>query len=88
MKAVANRVDPLVAMAAQLLFGALPLGLLATLREQPSAILWTPGFVASPLGLALPGTALAYWLWFATLERVPLSRANAFTFLTLSSVCP
>jgi drug/metabolite transporter (DMT)-like permease len=22
------------------------------------------------------------WLWFATLERVLLSRANAFTFLT------
>jgi drug/metabolite transporter (DMT)-like permease len=82
MKAVADQVDSLVAMAAQLLFGALPLGLVAILRERPSVIMWTPGFVPSLLGLALPGTALAYWLWFATLERVLLSRANAFTFLT------
>jgi drug/metabolite transporter (DMT)-like permease len=52
------------------------------LREQPSAIIWTPRFVVSLLGLDLPGRALAYWLWFATLERVLLGRANAFTFLT------
>jgi drug/metabolite transporter (DMT)-like permease len=82
MKSLGNRADPLVAMATQLLLGSIPLGFAAVLRGQPLAIIWTPRFVASLLGLALPGTALAYWLWFAALERVPLSRANAFTFLT------
>lgn len=82
MKSVSGRIDPLVAMAAQLLFGAVPLGVAAVLREEPTAILWTPRFIASLLGLALPGTALSYWLWFMSLERIPLGRANAFTFLT------
>lgn len=82
MKALGARVDPLVAMAAQLFFGAIPLGVAATLSEQPSAIIWAPTFLASVLGLALPGTALAYWLWFTSLRQIPLSRANAFTFLT------
>jgi drug/metabolite transporter (DMT)-like permease len=30
----------------------------------------------------LLGTAAAYWLWFTLLQRVPLSRANVFNFLT------
>lgn len=82
MKTLGGRVDPLVAMAAQMLLGAVPLSVAAVLGEQPSAIVWSPTFIASLLGLALIGTALGYWLWFTLLERVPLSRANAFTFLT------
>lgn len=82
MKAFGGRVDPLVAMAAQSLFGAIPLAVAALLREQPSAIAWSPAFMVSLLGLALFGTALGYWLWFTLLGRIPLSRANAFTFLT------
>lgn len=82
MKALSDRVDPLVAVAAQYLFGAIPLMVAALLREQPSTITWSPSFIASFLGLALPGSALVYWLWFTLLERIPLSRANAFTFLT------
>lgn len=82
MKAFGGRVDPLVAMAAQSLFGAIPLAAAALLREQPSAIAWSPAFMVSLLGLALFGTALGYWLWFTLLGRIPLSRANAFTFLT------
>lgn len=82
MKALCNRVDPLVAVAAQYLFGAVPLAVAAPFREQPSVIVWSPGFIVSLLGLALLGSALVYWLWFTLLERIPLSRANAFTFLT------
>ena len=33
------------------------------------------------LGLALPGTALAYWLWYRVLGEVELNRANSFSFL-------
>jgi drug/metabolite transporter (DMT)-like permease len=69
-------------MAAQLLFGAAPLAVAAALREQPATIIWSPTFIASLLGLALFSTALGYWLWFTLLERIPLSRANAFNFLT------
>lgn len=54
----------------------------AMLRDQALMIVWSWTFVVSLLGLALFGTALAYWLWFTLLGRVPLSRANAFTFLT------
>lgn len=82
MKALGNSVDPLVAMAAQTLFGAVPLAIAALVREQPSTIVWSSIFVASLLGLALLGTATAYWLWFTLLRRIPLSRCNAFTFLT------
>lgn len=82
MKALGGRVDPLVAMAAQSLFGAVPLAVGAMLRERPVVILWSPTFMVSLLGLALLSTALGYWLWFTLLGRVPLSRANAYTFLT------
>ncbi len=82
MKGLVGQIDPLTGMAAQTLFGAVPLLIGAILREHPSTILWSPAFAASLLGLALLGTALAYWLWFRLLERIPLSRANAFTFLT------
>jgi drug/metabolite transporter (DMT)-like permease len=82
MKALSDRVDALVAMAAQSLLGALPLALAATLREQPAAIVWSSAFVVSLIGLALFGTALAYWLWVKLLQRIVISRANAFTFLT------
>ena len=78
---LAGQVDMLVAMAAQTLFGALPLGIMAMLRERPAAITWSPTFLASLLALALFGTAAAYWLWFMLLERVPFSRANGFSFL-------
>jgi drug/metabolite transporter (DMT)-like permease len=82
MKAMGSRVDPLVAMAAQLLLGAFPLAVAAGLQEHPAAVVWSPAFLASLLGLALLGTALARVLWFTLLKRVPLSRANAFTFLS------
>ena len=81
MKALGGRIDPLVAMAAQLLIGAVPLALGAALSDQPWAIDWTPSFIASLLGLSLPGTALVYWLWFSALAQVSLSRANSYTFL-------
>jgi drug/metabolite transporter (DMT)-like permease len=82
MKALGGRVDPLVAMAAQSFFGAIPLAAAAALREQPLAITWSSTFIVSLLGLALLTTALTNWLWFTLLGRVALSRANAFTFLT------
>lgn len=83
MKALGSRIDALVAMSAQLLLGAVPLSVVALIVDHPSQVQWwSPAFLLALFGLALPGTAMAYWLWFWLLGRVPLGRANAFTFLT------
>lgn len=82
MKALGRGVDALVATGAQTLIGALPLSIGALVIERPATIVWSPIFLMSLFALALFGTALAYWLWFALLARVPFTRANAFTFVT------
>jgi drug/metabolite transporter (DMT)-like permease len=82
MKGVRHRIDPLVAMSAQLLLGAIPLAVLALALEQPFQIHFPWEFVFSLSVLALLGTALTSWLWFWVLDRLPLSQANAFTLLT------
>lgn len=78
---LAGRVDPIMGTGVQLAAGAIPLAVAATLTENPSDIVWSPAFAASLAGLAIPGTALAYGLWFSALRTTPLTEANAFTFL-------
>lgn len=81
IKSLSTRVDPAMAMGLQLLIGAIPLSVLALAAESPAIIDWSPQFVISLLGLALPGTALAYWLWQVTLQTLDVSKAAAFSFL-------
>ncbi len=81
IKRIAGEVDALMAMGIQMLIGALPLLAIALAFEQPQDIIWSNRFVFALVGLSLPGTALAYWLWFSILEKAPLNRANAFSFL-------
>ncbi|MFV2039597.1 MAG: DMT family transporter [Acidimicrobiales bacterium] len=81
LKHLAGEVDALWAAGAQLLIGMIPLIAISALTESPGDINWSPTFVLALLGLALPGTAVVYWLWMSVLETMPLSRANAFTFL-------
>ena len=80
-KRLAGTVDAIMAAGTQLLIGMVPLSLIAALTETPSDVDWSPKFVLILLGLALPGTAVVYWLWLSVLETVTLNRANAFTFL-------
>lgn len=80
-KRLASTVDALMAAGTQLLIGMIPLSLIAVLTETPSDVDWSPTFVFVLFGLALPGTAIAYWLWLSVLETLTLNRANAFTFL-------
>lgn len=80
-KRLAGTVDAVMAAGIQLLIGTIPLGLIAALTETPSDVDWSPKFLLVLLGLALPGTAVVYWLWLSVLETLPLNRANAFTFL-------
>jgi drug/metabolite transporter (DMT)-like permease len=81
MKRLAGDVDALVATGLQLLIGAIPLIVWSLLTEDPTAVIWSARFIVVLVTLSVLGTGLAYWLWFATLEQVELSRANAWTFL-------
>ncbi|HAW54223.1 MAG TPA: EamA/RhaT family transporter [Hyphomonas sp.] len=81
IKSLATRVDAAMAMGLQLLIGAIPISILAFTTESPTAIDWSPQFIISLLSLALPGTALAYWLWQGTLQSLDVSKAAAFSFL-------
>lgn len=72
--------DALVLTAGQLLFGSLMLGLLALVTGSTS-IHWDVPFVLALLGLAVPGTAVAYALWFDLLSREPLNSVNIFSYI-------
>lgn len=81
IKTLAGQTDAVMAMGLQMLIGMLPLAVLSLLTEDISTLAWSAEFVLILLSLSLFGTSLAFWLWFAALERVGLSQANAFTFL-------
>jgi drug/metabolite transporter (DMT)-like permease len=81
IKRIAGEVDAVMAMGIQLLIGGLPLLAAAWALEDPQAVVWSTQFVLILAGLSLLGTSLAYWLWTSILEKVPLNRANTFSFL-------
>ena len=82
MKRLAGETDAVMAMGFQLLIGATPLALLSASTEDVASLAWSPEFVLLVFVLSVFGTSLAFWLWFTTLERTSLNKANAFTFLT------
>jgi len=81
IKRIAGEVDVLMAMGLQMLIGSIPLIITAWAMEDPTAIQWSFTFVGALIVLSLFGSALVYWLWFSILEKAPLNRANAFSFL-------
>jgi drug/metabolite transporter (DMT)-like permease len=81
-KRLAGRVNPVTSAGWQFVFGGVPLLLASSVFERSVEISWTPSFVIVLLALALPGTALAFALWFWLLSRNSLTRLNTFTFLT------
>jgi len=78
---IAAQIDALTAMGLQLFLGSIFLALIAIITEDTSTVEWSPTFLFSLLGLSLPGTALAYWLWCHVLKKTELNRANVFSFL-------
>jgi drug/metabolite transporter (DMT)-like permease len=68
-------------MGWQLIIGSVFFGLIALLTEDVASVIWNSQFVLVLVGLALPGTALAYWLWFVILRQMKLTHANVFSFL-------
>ncbi len=78
---IASKIDALTAMGLQLFLGGLFLALIAIVTEDTSTVEWSPAFLFSLLGLSLPGTALAYWLWCHVLKKTELNHANVYSFL-------
>ncbi len=82
LKSIANRVDPLIAMAWVLLLGAIPLAIAAAVYESTNTIKWSLASVSNLLILSIFGTALVFYWWLKLLQKIPLNVLNAFTFLT------
>lgn len=81
LKRIADAVDPLMAIGVQLLVGSIPLAIIAIMTEDLTVIQWSPSFLLALVGLAVFGSALVYVIWMSILVEVPLSKANAFSFL-------
>ncbi len=81
LKRIADTVDPLMAIGVQLLIGSIPLAAISFMTEDFALIQWTLGFLFALVGLAVFGSALVYVIWMSVLVEVPLSKANAFSFL-------
>lgn len=62
--------------------GGAGLAVAASAVEGVPDVRWTPRFVAVLGFLALVGTALAFWAWFAETRRSSLGQLAAWTFLT------
>lgn len=82
LKRLPDETDAMMVMGFQLVLGAAPLAVVSVWTENATSVTWSADFVAVLVVLSVFGTALPYWLWFAALKRVELSRANAFRFLT------
>ena len=82
LKRLPDEIDAIMVMGSQLLLGAAPLAVLSGWTEDVLSLTWSVDFVAVLVVLSVFGTAVPYWLWFAALKQVELSRANAFRFLT------
>ncbi len=82
LKSIANRVDPLIAMAWILLLGAIPLAVAALVFESANTMRWNLTSIINVLVLSIFGTALAFYWWLDVLRRIDLNVLNTYTFLT------
>ncbi len=82
LKSIANRVDPLIAMAWILLLGAIPLAVAASVFESTNTMRWDLTSITNLLVLSIFGTALAFYWWLDVLRRIDLNVLNTYTFLT------
>lgn len=82
LKKVAGKVDGFYAMGWQLVIGSVPLAAMSYFLEYPQQIELTQAFILSLFIVSIFGTSLVFVLWFWLLKRMPLYRANAYSFLT------
>lgn len=82
LKLIADKADPLTAMAWILLLGAVPLAIAGIMLEDINAITWNLGSITNLIILSLLGTALAFYWWLVLLKTTNLNVLNSYTFLT------
>jgi drug/metabolite transporter (DMT)-like permease len=73
-------VDLLSFSAWQMAYGAVPVVLLAVVMHGTTVHV-TPGFLIALAYIVVPGTALAFWLWFFIIERLSASTAGISSLL-------
>jgi drug/metabolite transporter (DMT)-like permease len=76
-----HHVDLLPFTAWQMAYGAIPIILIALLVPG-SYVHVTPVFLAALAYIVIPGTALAFWLWFFIMERLSATGAGVASLLT------
>lgn len=82
LKKVSLGIDIFYAMGLQLLFGSIPLGMLALFQTPVPMLEWSPEYIVIVLTMAMLGTALPFALWFWLMSKAPLYKLNVFSFLT------
>ncbi len=70
-----QKVDLLSLTTWQMLFGAVPLVLLATVVPE-HATDWSPTYIGILVFMSVISTALCWWLWISLLDRVPAWEAS------------
>ncbi len=68
-------VDLLVLTTWQMIFGSIPLVIMAWLLPEP-ATQWTPHYLEILAFMSVASTALCWWLWIYILDRVPAWEAS------------
>lgn len=76
-----KQIDPVVFAAWQMLFGSLPL-IVVSLLVPSAPIQWSPEFVAVLLYNVIPGSAIAWILWFYALRHLSTDTASLGALLT------
>ena len=76
-----HHVDLLPFTAWQMAYGAIPIVIVALLVPG-GYVHFTPGFLAALAYIVIPGTALAFWLWFFIMERLSATGAGISSLLT------
>jgi drug/metabolite transporter (DMT)-like permease len=74
-------VDLLPFTAWQMTYGAIPIVIIA-LVVPGGYVHFTPSFLAALAYIVIPGTALAFWLWFFIMERLSATGAGIASLLT------
>ncbi len=82
LKKISTSFDMLLISAWQFILGSIPLGIGALIFEDSQDIIFGQSLILSLSVLAIPGTAIATYLWFHLLKIERLHRLNAYTFLT------
>jgi len=88
LKLTAKTIDIFYAMGLQLVVGSIPLAVYSYLTRGDTgaslvfSLFDSPAYLLLAIGLAVPGTAIPFLIWFWLMDKAPLYRLNIYSFLT------